>query len=368
VPASDRRGRGRETSREENALATGPLRQALLNWKIVIPLVLALAVLLAFGVYVRPRELADALRGFDLVWLVPILGLAFLNYVVRFFRWQYYLRVVGLRVETRRSLGIFFSGLAMSVTPGKIGELFKCLMLKREIDAPYARSVPVVINERLTDLVAIVVLAGLGVARYPTGRVVFAAGVAAMVVAIVVLAFSPHLAERLGPWLAHRFAREGMADSATEMGRVFVRLLRPGPLALGTLLGVGAWFAECVAFRLVFVGLGYTDISLFEATFIYALATLAGAVSFLPGGLGVTEATMAGLLALFEIPKQTAAAATLIIRACTLWFAVALGVVSYALHMRRYGGGAAVSPDGDRAAPPPAASPPETSPQETPSG
>ncbi len=114
------------------------LRRMLLDLRVLVPAVLTLAVVFAFGVYVRPRALLKALRGFDRFYLLPILALALANYVLRFARWQYFLRVVGLHIERRRSLGIFFSGLAMSVTPGKLGELFKCLMLKREVDAPYA--------------------------------------------------------------------------------------------------------------------------------------------------------------------------------------------------------------------------------------
>ena len=301
-------------------------------------MVLAVAVVLAFGVYADPAELAEALRGFNLAFLPAVLGLAFLNYVLRFFRWQYYLRVADVRVERRRSRGIFFSGLAMSVTPGKIGELFKCLMLKREVGARYSHTVPVVINERLTDLVAVVLLAGLGVARYPAGRMIFAVGVAVIVALVVALALSPRLAERLGPWLARRFAREAADESAQETARTFVRLLGARPFALGTALGLLAWFCECVAFWLVFYGLDWSGLSLFAATFVYALATLAGAVSFLPGGLGATEASMAALLGgLFAVPRGVSTAATLIVRACTLWFAVLVGVVAYVLHMRRFG-------------------------------
>jgi uncharacterized membrane protein YbhN (UPF0104 family) len=300
--------------------------------------VLAVSVVLAFGVYARPRLLVEALRGFDYVYLLPILGLAFLNYVVRFVRWQFFLRAVGLEVERRRSAGIFFSGLAMSVTPGKVGELFKCLMLKRELGSPYARSVPVVVNERLTDLVAVILLAGLGVARYPAGRVVFAVGVLLALGVIVLLALSPRFAERLGAALARRWGREGVADGAQETARSFALLLRAPTFALGTLLGVAAWFCECLAFWLVFPGFGWEEMSLFAATFVYAVSTLAGAVSFLPGGLGATEASMAAMLTgLFEVPRALAAAATLVIRACTLWFAVLVGVVAYVLHMRRYG-------------------------------
>jgi uncharacterized protein (TIRG00374 family) len=310
------------------------LRSTLLTWKTLISGILALAVVFAFGVYARPQELARALESFDYRYLVPVLALALSNYLVRFARWQYLLEVVGIRIGRRRSLGIFFSGLAMSVTPGKLGELFKCLMLKREVGARYSRTIPVVVNERLTDLVAIVLLAAVGVARYPAGRVVFAGGLAVVVAIIVLLAASPQFVDRLAPWLTGRWAREGVAESAQETARTFAFLLAARTFVVAVVFALVAWFCECLAFWLVFPGLHWHGVSLPAATAVYATATLAGAISLLPGGLAVTEGTMVALLAVLAVPRGTAVAATLIIRACTLWFAVILGVISYALHMR----------------------------------
>jgi uncharacterized protein (TIRG00374 family) len=74
----------------------------------------------------------------------------------------------------------------------------------------------------------------------------------------------------------------------------------------------------------VFKGLG-VEISLVKAVFIYAFSTLAGALSMLPGGIGATEGSMTSLLLLIQIPKALATTATIIIRVCTVWFAVLLG-------------------------------------------
>jgi uncharacterized protein (TIRG00374 family) len=296
--------------------------------------VLSLAVVFAFGVYARPQGLATALKDFDYRYLIPVLALALANYFTRFARWQLFLRLVDVRVGRRRSLGIFFSGLAMSVTPGKLGELFKCLMLKREVGSPYSATVPVVVNERLTDLVAIVLLAALGAARYPAGRAVFAAGLVGVAVVTTLLAVSPRFAASLAAWLSRRWAKDGIAESAQETARAFARLMAPSTFVAAVAMATVAWFCECLAFWLVFWGLDWHGVSLFSATAIYATATLAGAISLLPGGLGVTEGTMAALLSALAVPRGTAAAATLIIRACTLWFAVILGAAAYALHMR----------------------------------
>jgi hypothetical protein len=59
-----------------------------------------------------------------------------------------------------------------------------------------------------------------------------------------------------------------------------------------------SWFAECLAFYLMIHGFpdgGQASVTL--STFIYAVMTVAGALAFVPGGLGVTEGGMALLLA-----------------------------------------------------------------------
>ncbi|PYM59254.1 MAG: TIGR00374 family protein, partial [Candidatus Rokuibacteriota bacterium] len=102
-------------------------------------------------------------------------------------------------------------------------------------------------------------------------------------------------------------------------------LLAPGILVLTVALSVVSWFFECLAFYLVLQGFAVA-VPLRVATVLYAFASLAGAVSMLPGGLGVAEASLTGLLATLGTPLPLAAAATLLIRAATLWLAVGLGV------------------------------------------
>jgi len=92
-------------------------------------------------------------------------------------------------------------------------------------------------------------------------------------------------------------------------------------------LSVIAWFFECLAFSVILHGLG-GGLPLRATTFAYAFASLAGAVSMLPGGLGVAEGSLTGLLVGLGTPLPEAAAATLLVRAATLWLAVAVGVVT----------------------------------------
>jgi uncharacterized protein (TIRG00374 family) len=120
-------------------------------------------------------------------------------------------------------------------------------------------------------------------------------------------------------------------------------------------LGLISWAGECLAFYLVLLGLGFAPDTtlLLQATFILAMATLVGAASMLPGGLGAADASVTGLLLLLvraaPMSQPVAVAATLLIRFCTLWFGVLLGLVALAVVGRRLLVGPAVARPVDEA-------------------
>jgi glycosyltransferase 2 family protein len=306
--------------------------------RLVLPLVLAAAAYLVLIMYGRFDELGAALRSFRLVYLVPVLALVLANYSLRFGRWHYYLRRCGARVPWRESAAVFLSGFAMSITPARVGELLKCVLLRDEAGVKMSVSVPVVVADRVNDLVAVCILVAAGVLRYSAARGASLLAIAAVAALVAVLAFSPWIAAGATRLFARRFAGESPAPAVAvrEAAGVFALLLRGRALVFGTALGVLAWFAECAALYLVLGGLSSWTLTLYAATFVYALSTLAGAMSLLPGGLGVTELGMTALLVLFGMPRETAVAAVLIVRLCTLWFAAGLGVVVYLLHRRRF--------------------------------
>src|SRR6202011_2906207 len=100
-------------------------------------------------------------------------------------------------------------------------------------------------------------------------------------------------------------------------------------LAVG--VGIVSWGGECLALYLILLGLGAAPSLelLNQATFALAAGSLVGSASLLPGGIGAAEGTVAAVLDLVaRQPRDVAAAATLLIRVCTLWFGVALGAVA----------------------------------------
>jgi uncharacterized membrane protein YbhN (UPF0104 family) len=258
-----------------------------------------------------------------------LLGLSALGYALRFLRWQGYLRRFGHWVPTRPSLVCYLGGFAFTITPGKAGEAVRSLYLKQR-GVGYTQSLAALFSERLLDLVAILLLALAGALMLPQGRWLLALG-AALILILLPLAQHPGLqraltrgADRLRPGRPQTLLRHGL-----ELLRASARLLRGPTLWAGLAVGLLAWGAEGLGFYLLLQYLELPATPLL-ALGIYALSLLAGALSFLPGGLGSTEAAMGLMLLASGADAPSAVAATLIYRLVSLWFAVGLGALALA--------------------------------------
>jgi uncharacterized protein (TIRG00374 family) len=263
--------------------------------------------------------------------------LSLVNYSLRFVRWQLYLDALGHRVASRASATIYFGGFALTVTPGKAGEIMRSVLLKKH-GVPYAHSLAAFMSERLSDLLAIVLLALCGLYTYPRASLAVIAGAGIGAVALVSLSRRelPRFAVRTSTSQATgrigRFIQEAYA-----MLRAARQCHTPALLLRSSVLSLLAWSAEAFALFLILRWLG-ADVSLAFAVFVYAASILAGVITLLPGGLGGTEAVMIALLVWRGISPAIAAAATMLIRLTTLWFAVGLGALALALQKSRRAG------------------------------
>jgi uncharacterized membrane protein YbhN (UPF0104 family) len=254
--------------------------------------------------------------------LGPAVVLAILvSWALRFLKWHYYLRCLEIPLPWWPSLQVFLAGFTMAISPGKLGEVLKAVLVRGLVGTPVSRTASAVMAERLTDVAGLVLLGGLGATVLPRGPLVLG-GIATLLVVVVLT---------LRTRAIGRPARTLLPARLIEPARLFVHsgraLLSSRALGVALALSVVAWFLECLAFGLILDGFG-AALPLRATTFVYAFASLAGAVSMLPGGLGVAEGSLTGLLASLGTPLPEAAAATLLVRAATLWFAVALGVVT----------------------------------------
>lgn len=299
------------------------------GWRLralIFSIVAAVAGYLAFSLWGGWADVVAAFVTIGLSGTLLVLAMSLVNYGLRFVRWQIYLGQLGYTVNWVPSLRIYLAGFALTTTPGKAGEAFRGVLLKKR-GVPFPATFAAFISERLSDLVAVVLLTLVGLAQYPQARAIVLAGVVGIVVVLICLS-SQKMLDKLYEWASTRDGKlMGLVVHACEtLGRAR-ECHNPRVLAAATLLSVIAWGAEAMAFYWVLGWLG-ADISLSFAIFVYALSMLAGALSFLPGGLGSAEAVMVSLLVIKGMATPAAVAATVFIRLATLWFAVVIGLLA----------------------------------------
>ena len=282
--------------------------------------VLVYALMILYG---DLMSLEKALLNIDLSLLFLILALTTLNLIFRFFRWHYYVsRVCSLKISD--SVLIFLLGNSMTLSPGKVGEVVKCFILKDLYKLPIRKTLPIIILERLTDFLSMLVLILLSSHFFFSSYFTSSAISIFLVIASILTIKSKKVESTLLLFLSKKFRYKKMGDFHKNLKKS----LSAENILIGLLFGIPAWFFECLGLFLT-IKLFKQSLPLIHAIFVYSFSSIAGAVLMLPGGLGITEASLAGLLSYLGIEKSLSIGISLVIRLCTLWFAVFIGIIAF---------------------------------------
>jgi uncharacterized protein (TIRG00374 family) len=299
---------------------------------LVISFLAGIGVCIGLAFYADIGEVKQSFIEFRWAYIPLILALAFMNYLLRFCKWDYYLTNIGINLEKKDSLAIFLSGLTMSVTPAKAGEVFKSYLLKRINGTEISKSVPVVFAERVTDVLSLLILAAISFSAFQYGKEALLV-ILALSVAIISVVKSRRISDSLLRVCESIPLINRLSNSLRIAYDGAHTLFSLKNLIVATAISVVSWGFECLAMYFVLLGFG-VDASVLLSTFAFSFSLLVGAVSLIPGGLGMVEGSSTGLLMLAGISKGVAVSATIVTRFCTLWFGVTVGLIALFLVMR----------------------------------
>ena len=265
--------------------------------------------------------------------LAILLALSLGNYLLRGLRWLLCNRCIGINVGVFQSLRHYLAGLAMTVTPGRLGELVRLRWIRQETGFPLQKTAPLALVDRAADLAAIGLLLAVSLLFGATSG---AAGlpVALMALAVAVLVTRSEIAvwgvtlvwRTIGRW-PRSFAK--LRHAARALGP----FSRPAIILPALALGMIGWYCEGYSFYLLLHWMG-ADIGLWSAVAIFIISMVTGGATGAPGGLGGAEAAMVALLSLQNVPLDVSIPATAIIRLTTLWFAIFVGTVVFPMATR----------------------------------
>ncbi len=304
-------------------------RLAIVLFLALVVWITATALLTDFG---RVTQLVSGLSGHR---LAAIVGAVLFNYALRFLKWSFFLRLLDIRLSLTDSLWVFFSAFTMILSPGKVGELVKSVLIRSRYGIPAARTAPIVMAERLTDLLGLITLSAVGYSRYAYGGHMLEI-ITGVIACGTLLITRPGFWKLLDTLILNRSPKLArLHASLMVLQESTAHLLSLKSLLLTVPLSALSWAGEGFALYFIFQAMGVDRPDLLGiALFAHAFGSILGAVSFLPGGLGVTETTMGGFFILVGLSKEVAVSATLLIRALTLWFGVILGTIVFVIGRR----------------------------------
>ncbi|MBU1101067.1 MAG: flippase-like domain-containing protein [Bacteroidetes bacterium] len=306
----------------------------LLN-KLLVGISIGAVVYFLFILYADYSLFLRALETFSWKLIPVLLLLSLANYYLRFLRWHYYLYKIEIKLPWLESHLVFFSGLVMSITPGKLGEILKPYLINKITGDSVAKTIPVVLVERLLDFLGLVMIAlfSLFFVKYSSYTL---AVVGVLLILVILLPGNKKFSEFMFSLLGRISPLRKHMEKIRESHDSIQKMVSPKPLSIMILISIVSWFFECFSLYLV-LEVFNPQITVMWSSFIYAFSTVAGALSFFPGGLGITEGSLTFLISDAGFSTDIAILATFIIRVATLWFAIFIGAISLFLLQKRIG-------------------------------
>lgn len=290
------------------------------RWVRLAFLLLGGAVLVLLVANTDLAGLVRAVRGARLHLILLAFFLLIGNVTLKAVRWQ----VMAAQLNPRRlplpaaAAAILAGVSAASLIPGRGIELAKPLLLRNSRGVPLSASAGAVVVERLLDAAALVALFGAALIFLPVARgsqfrpVLIAVGVF-LVLAVALMAVPARLSVVVTRIVDRLPLSSGLRARLSRAAAAFLDSLaawrRHPRLWLVVTLSVLAAVVEAGRVAIVFAALG-VPLALTEAMLTFSAANLIAVASLIPGGIGITEFSMAGITRFVTAGRFAPAAVT----------------------------------------------------------
>jgi uncharacterized protein (TIRG00374 family) len=320
-----------------------PIQRRLMRPHTLVSFAIAIAIVafLVLRLDINLGAVWSNIRNANPAYFLAGLVLYYLTFVARTYRWRYMLRQAGISEANGYQLPaiphlfeiLMLSWFANCVVPAKLGDGYRCYLLKRDAGAPASATLGTILAERITDLtVLFLTMSVAGIIAFhgdlPSRvqqTVLIGGGMMAFAVfALVALFFARDYVQRVIP---QRFTRH----YHDFHGAVFACLRRP---ALPIIISLSIWTADGFRLFLVAKSLG-ADLSITLTIFVALMAALLTTLPITPAGLGVVEAAVVVVLKLVDVEADLAGSIAILDRVIGYWSLIAVGCILYLHRLRR---------------------------------
>ena len=296
-----------------------------------IILIIAVGIYSIFLIYSDFNTVINNSLTFNFVFIPLILLTIFSSWMFLFIRWTVLLKNSNIEIPFKDNFLIYLAGFTFSISPAKTGELIKSIFLKNKFNIDKSTSIPIIFVERFYDVLALIVLILFGISFLGFEFLPIVILCVGMLFSILFLIYSKSKFNYFIRFTSKFKFLQKFITPLENSHEIIRKSITPKTFLISTSLTIFYRLIEALSVYLVFLGFGIDLISYFELTYMYSASIILGSISMIPGGLGVTEGSLASLISSQGIAFSSALVLVIIIRFFTLWFGVIVGFIALKL-------------------------------------
>lgn len=263
---------------------------------------------------------------FNWIYLLYSLSIIFLSQTVRAIRWHFWIKKISENIPIKYNFLSYFSGLALMITPGRMGEAIKSIYVKRDYNLSISSTAPLVIIERLYEIIGIVVLSSLSFyfTKFNTMQILIPFLAVLFIIVITqkkkALFFFLNILKKV-PLLSR------ILPNLTESLETFYIMLHFKKLIPYSLISIFAVLLDMIGIFYLIIGLNI-PLNFAESVLIISSSVLIGFLSFLPGGLIAMEGSFIGFLSVKGIQYSSIIVFLILFRIVSTIFLTSIGMIA----------------------------------------
>ena len=296
--------------------------------KSLILIIVMMIVYVAFAFYTDIGKLSRTTLKIDYLTIPLIVAPMTMTILLLGFRFHRFLKAINIRISIKNSILIYIAGLSLAVTPGSSGQIIKSKIMEKHFGYAISKTSPIILVEKWNELCASLLILIISVAI----NLIFESILIIMIgIPIAVFLFSMMRYRTIFnsfKKIVLRLPRLRTFEESIENSQDSLKVLSSRKVvAEGIIITMPAMIFQAISVYFAFHALGI-KIDFILSTQIFYVALISGILSFLPGGLVVTEGSMAALLLkYYNHDLAGLAGAVIFVRLVTLWYPTLLGII-----------------------------------------
>lgn len=295
--------------------------------KRLIILLLVVGSGVAFYLFADLESMSSAVLSMSAETLLALVFLLVLNEIIKGFRWAFFLRASGLKIRTLDGVTSYLAAQSATALPGS--SLLSARLAQEHGQIRMHQATASLVGQAIADAFALAILAAVAILITGQRYLQFGVPILAFVGALFVVTVIRN--QGLALWVTSILARWRLTRKYLPKEEEFrehtVVLMNVRTLAFGACYSTGTTVMGASILLLIAGALTERGISPGEALYAHTLSTVARSIVPVPGGIGISDGSLAGLLNYIGIGLGRATFVALGYRSVTMFFRTILGVL-----------------------------------------